>query len=78
MGLPVIAGDSGGAPDAVVDGQTGTVVDGRAESEIVAAAVGLLSDREMARAFGAAGRKWVEQRWQWDAIADRLAVLLQL
>jgi len=78
MGLPVIAGDSGGAPDAVVDGQTGTVVDGRAESEIVAAAVGLLGDREMARAFGAAGRKWVEQRWQWDAIADRLAVLLQL
>ncbi|MEY4418803.1 MAG: hypothetical protein RIR15_125, partial [Actinomycetota bacterium] len=38
-GLPVIAGKSGGAPDAVIEGSTGVVVDGTSNDEIAAAAI---------------------------------------
>jgi phosphatidylinositol alpha-1,6-mannosyltransferase len=77
-GLPVIAGDSGGAPDAVQDGKTGLVVDGTDVASVAESVAGLLTDRTRARAMGEAGRQWVEQDWQWDAIADRLAALLHL
>jgi phosphatidylinositol alpha-1,6-mannosyltransferase len=77
-GLPVIAGDSGGAPDAVQRGVTGEVVDGTDPAAVAEVVAGLLADPIRARAMGQAGRRWVEQSWQWDAIADRLAGLLQL
>lgn len=77
-GLPVLAGDSGGAPDAVLDGRTGRVVDGSDPSAVAAAAVGMLADRELAGRYGAAGRQWVQESWQWDGIAGRLAELLHL
>ncbi|MEV5409213.1 glycosyltransferase family 4 protein [Thermopolyspora sp. NPDC052614] len=75
-GLPVVAGNSGGAPDAVVDGQTGFVVDGRRPSDVAAALIGLLKDPAGARAMGERGRAWVERDWRWDAVADRFAALL--
>ena len=76
-GLPVVAGDSGGAPDAVREGETGVVVAGR---DVVAVAdrVGtLLADRDLARRMGRAGRAWVEAEWGWDRLAARMAELLQ-
>lgn len=75
-GLPVIVGDSGGAPDAVRDGETGILVDGRDGSAIARAASTLLSDPVAARALGETGRQWVAQDWTWDATADRLRGLL--
>jgi phosphatidylinositol alpha-1,6-mannosyltransferase len=77
-GLPVLAGDSGGAPDAVRQGVTGEVLDGRNVAEVAAGVGGLLADPTRAHAMGVAGRAWVEQDWQWDGIAARLADLLQL
>jgi phosphatidylinositol alpha-1,6-mannosyltransferase len=77
-GLPVIAGDSGGAPDAVRDGLTGSVVDGNNVAAIAAQAAQLLEDTAAAKSMGTAGREWVEQVWQWDLIADRLAAMLEL
>jgi phosphatidylinositol alpha-1,6-mannosyltransferase len=77
-GLPVVAGDSGGAPDTVRQGITGLVVNG---IDIVAVAdrvSGLLADPRRAAAMGTAGRKWAEQSWQWNTMADRLAELLRL
>jgi phosphatidylinositol alpha-1,6-mannosyltransferase len=76
-GLPVVAGRSGGSPDAVLDGQTGHVVDGTAVPQVADAVAGLLEDPERARAMGAAGRAWVEQEWRWDVLAARLRTLLQ-
>ncbi len=76
-GLPVVAGDSGGAPDAVREGETGYVVDGRSP-EAVAARVGdLLLDRDLAARMGAAGRAWVLRSWGWDDLGDRLRALLE-
>lgn len=75
-GLPVVAGDSGGAPDAVRPGETGFVVGGRDIEALADRLVTLLSDRALARRLGAAGREWVESQWRWDTQADRLAHLL--
>jgi len=75
-GLPVIAGDSGGAPDAVRSGETGFVVPGRDESTLVDRVVELLADPARASAMGQAGRQWVEAEWRWSIVAGRLTQLL--
>jgi phosphatidylinositol alpha-1,6-mannosyltransferase len=75
-GLPVVAGDSGGAPDAVQDGVTGYVVNGRATDEIADRVATLLLDHELGREMGEWGRRWVEQRWRWDDLALQLQALL--
>jgi phosphatidylinositol alpha-1,6-mannosyltransferase len=75
-GLPVIAGDSGGAPDAVLDGETGYVVDGRDAARVAERCTELLLDRSRARAFGAAGRAWVTAAWNWPGQAGELGRLL--
>ncbi|WP_280382174.1 glycosyltransferase family 4 protein [Nocardia wallacei] len=75
-GVPVVAGNSGGAPETVQEGRTGRVVDGRSNSEIVDAIVGILSDRDAAARMGAAGRAWVAEQWRWDVLGGRLRTLL--
>ena len=62
-GLPVIAGDSGGAPDAVIEGETGYVVDGNDIESIAARAIELLSDPKLRARLGQQGRTWVEAEW---------------
>jgi phosphatidylinositol alpha-1,6-mannosyltransferase len=75
-GLPVVAGDSGGAPDAVLDGENGFVVDGRAEAQIADRISTLLLDRDLAARFGKRGREWVAEKWLWDHQAERLRAML--
>lgn len=76
-GIPVVAGDSGGAPETVLDGQTGHVVDGRSADQIVDTISALLAHPERAAAMGRRGRDWVSAQWQWDSIAARAGALLQ-
>jgi len=76
-GLPVIAGSSGGAPDAVLDGVTGVVVDGEDNQDIAAAAIKLLKDLEGSRAMGLAGREWIIKNWRWEIWSERFNKLLQ-
>ncbi len=75
-GLPVIAGASGGAPDAVLDGVTGFVVDGQDNHEIATAAITLLSDLDQAKKMGAAGREWIIENWRWEIWSQRFNELL--
>ena len=77
-GLPVIAGNSGGAPDAVVDGVTGIVVDGTNVNEIAAAIVRILGDPAKAKAMGDKGNEWVRSGWSWKIWSDKFAQLLQI
>ena len=65
-GLPVLAGNSGGAPDAVVHNQTGLVVDGTDSKQIAAGAVQLLTDLESSQKMGAVGRQWIIDNWRWE------------
>jgi phosphatidylinositol alpha-1,6-mannosyltransferase len=75
-GLPVVAGDSGGAPDAVLDGETGWVVRGGSPEQAADRIVTLLGDAELRRRMGERGREWVEEKWRWDLLAERLKDLL--
>lgn len=75
-GLPVIAGDSGGAPDAVRDGQTGIVVDGTDVQCVAATVTEILADPDRAARMGNAGREWVLSNWTWDRAVTRLQTLL--
>ncbi|WP_441957259.1 GDP-mannose-dependent alpha-(1-6)-phosphatidylinositol monomannoside mannosyltransferase [Mycolicibacterium houstonense] len=75
-GVPVIAGTSGGAPETVLDGQTGTVVDGTDVAAVATAVGDLLADPDRAAAMGAAGRQWAVDHWQWRSQGARLTGLL--
>ena len=75
-GVPVIAGQSGGAPEAVQHNKTGLVIDGTSVDEIAEAVTELLSDRDRAAKMGAAGREWVTSQWRWNTLAARLSDLL--
>ncbi|MEU3254010.1 glycosyltransferase family 4 protein [Streptomyces sp. NPDC006997] len=76
-GLPVIAGDSGGAPDAVLDGETGWVVRGGSAEDTADRITTLLGDEALRRRMGERGRRWVEERWRWELLAERLEALLR-
>lgn len=69
-GLPVVAGTTGGVPEAVDDGVTGVLVDPGDEGALVEALVGLLTDPERARALGAAGRERALGRHSPGKFAD--------
>jgi phosphatidyl-myo-inositol dimannoside synthase len=62
-GLPVVVGASGGAPETVVDGETGYVVNPVDRAAVAERIVALLSDPVRSREMGAAGRARVVAQW---------------
>ncbi len=72
-GKPVVVGDSGGARESLVDGETGMLVDGTRVDDVADAVGSLLADPERAQAMGTAGRERVLRAHTWPAIAERLA-----
>ncbi|HEX8966309.1 MAG TPA: glycosyltransferase, partial [Chloroflexota bacterium] len=78
-GRAVVAGRSGGEVDAVVDGQTGVLVDGQSTDELATVLGSLLADPGRLDRMGAAGRLRVETSHNWtraaavvDATLDQL------
>jgi phosphatidyl-myo-inositol dimannoside synthase len=71
-GLPVVAGRSGGSTDAVIDGETGVLVDGTSPSEVAAAVSELLIDPRRAAAMGARGHRWAAETWSWTQVVGSL------
>lgn len=76
-GVPQVAGDSGGAAEAVADGETGIVVR-RPEDvdEVVAAFRDLLDDPERRRSMGLASRQRAVTHFSYDVLAERLGRVL--
>jgi len=72
-GVPVIAGRSGGSPEALADGHTGLLVDGRDRAAVARALIELLTDATRRARMGAAARAWVERSWSWDTIVNGFA-----
>ena len=76
-GVPQLAGDSGGAAEAVVDGETGVVVRRPGRPDDVAAALSrLLDDQPLRAQLGAAARARAESVFAYDVLADRLHAAL--
>ena len=74
-GLPVLGGDSGGAPDAVLHGATGLVVNGLDTKAIAEGLIKLLeSDR---KTMGNLGRKWTVENWDWQIWATKFVELVR-
>lgn len=71
-----VSGRSGGTPEAVVDGVTGRVVDGRLPMAVGDAVAGLLDSPGLAAAMGRKGRERVERDFAWPRLAARLAGFL--
>ena len=76
-GLPVLAGDSGGAPDAVIQNETGLVVSGTDNKEIASAAVALLTNLEASQKMGTVGRQWIVDNWRWEIWSKAFEELLK-
>jgi phosphatidylinositol alpha-1,6-mannosyltransferase len=77
-GLPVIAGDSGGAPDAVIEGISGYVLNAKKESLLVEKIVELLVNKELSTRLGKQGRSWIEKQWQWPSRHLQIKKLLEI
>lgn len=75
-GLPVIAGDSGGAPEAVESDQSGYVVSGTNQDELVNRIVQLLADAQLRDQMGQFGRNWVQTNWTWENTFAKLNALI--
>ncbi len=69
---PVIGGRSGGVVDAIVDGETGFLVDPLDSSQIARKLILLLSDAELARKLGKQGRERIEREYTWQVITRKM------
>lgn len=76
-GKPVIGSCAGGAREAVLDSETGFLVDPGSVDDIAEAVLALLSDPERAAEMGAAGRKWALQHFSERALREALDELLR-
>ncbi len=76
-GLPVIAGNSGGAPDAVDEGKSGVVVSGVDNDAITKAVIELLRDSDSSKKMGVYGRNWVVEKWRWEIWSEAFEQLLK-
>jgi phosphatidylinositol alpha-1,6-mannosyltransferase len=76
-GLPVVGGLSGGAPDALLEGETGFAVDGRKPHDVAQAVITLLDNPEMAKRMGERGRQWIIDEWEWRHWSERFNQLIR-
>jgi phosphatidylinositol alpha-1,6-mannosyltransferase len=71
-GLPVVAGRTGGVPEAIRHGETGILVNAEDGSEVAGAVRGLLRDPERAHTMGTAARREIERFYNWDRVVKEI------
>lgn len=74
---PVIGSRSGGAAEAVLDGETGFLVDPTSADEIAAAMCAILENDTLAAAMGQTGRRWCLDTFSEEAVSRKLKELLR-
>ncbi|MBU6243420.1 MAG: glycosyltransferase family 4 protein [Acidobacteria bacterium] len=75
-GIPTLVGNSGGAPEALIEGKTGFLVDGDNVSEIAEAAIRILTNPVLKQEMGSHGNKWVNDHWNWQIWSERFNEIL--
>jgi phosphatidylinositol alpha-1,6-mannosyltransferase len=76
-GKPVIGGRTGGVEDAIVDGETGILVDPLDVDDIAEALVRILGDDGRAEAMGCKGRERVVTEYNWRSVSEKILALIQ-
>jgi phosphatidylinositol alpha-1,6-mannosyltransferase len=76
-GKPVIGGRSGGIPDAIIDGQTGLLVNPHDQEDIALALIRLLTDSNLAHRLGEQGRLRVINSFSWPQVGERVQGILE-
>lgn len=76
FGKPVIAGKSGGISEAVIDGQTGILVDPENVSDIARTIIHLMTNQEYALKLGAQGKERLLHEFQWEKQVMKLKDIL--
>lgn len=76
-GLPVVAARSGGAAEAVRDGETGVLVPPDDPHTLAESLTHLIDDPVLCRRLGRGGRLWVENEMNWDRAARQLLDVLE-
>lgn len=69
-GLPVVATDTGGTADAIIDGETGFVVDPGSVPDLADAIEKLCQDDEQRSSMGETARNYAEDHHSWDVIIE--------
>lgn len=77
-GLPVIGPNEGGPIDAIIEGITGYLVSPSDIAGLAQAMAKLAGDPALRRRLGDAGRRHVVENANWDRVADRLWVTMQV
>jgi glycosyltransferase involved in cell wall biosynthesis len=72
---PVLGTRAGGLPDKVVPGRTGWLVDPSSPPALAAALRQAFSERERWQAYGEAGRRLLEEHFDWRVIQSRFKEL---
>ena len=75
-GVAVLAGKSGGAPDAVIVGETGEIVDGTDSSDIARVINEMLDNPWKLATMGKAGHTWTQSQWDWKIWGERFKEVL--
>lgn len=73
---PVIAGRSGGAVEAVLEGQTGILVDPTSDQEIAQAILQFLNDPQLAKQMGQQARKRIQNELDWRILTKLVEEIL--
>lgn len=71
-GLPCVAAATCAMPEIVADAETGRVVPHGDPDRLAEALLEIAGDPERAHTMGAAGRRRLEERFTWDAVAGRI------
>jgi phosphatidylinositol alpha-1,6-mannosyltransferase len=77
-GVPVIVGDSGGAPETVRDGDTGFVVPSGDHQQLAERLSWLLDNPQLAQQMGVRGRRHVCEHFSAESARVRLREVLDL
>lgn len=75
-GRPVIASSEGGAPETILPGETGLLVNPRSEREIAEAIATLLKNPESNDTMGTKGRELVLERFTYETFKNNVSKML--
>ena len=77
MKKPVIATNAGGIPELMKDGETGFLVEKGDHKTWIEKITLLLNDKEISQKFGESGRRFVEEEFTWEKMAENFVEIMK-